>query len=70
MGRTGIYEILTITESIRELILSRASSQQIKQKAISEGMRTLMQDGLQKVSLGLTSFAEVIRVTQQEELPY
>ncbi|MBM3253638.1 MAG: type II secretion system protein GspE [Candidatus Omnitrophica bacterium] len=68
-GRTGIYEILTITEPIRELILSRASSHQIKQKAISQGMRTLRQDGLQKVLKGLTTFTEVIRVTQQEELP-
>jgi len=68
-GRTGIYEILTITEPIRELILSRASSQQIKQKAVSQGMRTLRQDGLQKVLKGLTTYTEVVRVTQQEELP-
>ena len=68
-GRTGIYEILTVTEPIRELILSRTSSQQIKQKAIAQGMRTLRQDGLQKVLKGLTTFTEVMRVTQQEELP-
>lgn len=68
-GRTGIFEILTVTESIRELILNRASSQQIKQKAILQGMRTLRQDGLQKVLKGLTTFTEVVRVTQQEELP-
>jgi len=68
-GRTGIYEILTINEPIRELILSRASSQQIKQKAISQGMRTLRHDGLQKVVQGLTTYMEVVRVTQQEELP-
>ena len=68
-NRTGIYEILQVSEPIRELILKSASSQQIKQKAISQGMRTLRQDGLQKVFKGLTSLAEVIRVTQQEELP-
>jgi general secretion pathway protein E len=51
------------------MILSHASSQQIKQKAISQGMRTLRQDGLQKVLLGLTTLTEVVRVTQQEELP-
>jgi type II secretion system protein E len=67
-GRTGIYEILIVTESIRQLILSRASSQQIKHKAILQGMRTLRQDGLQKVFKGLTSLAEVFRVTQSEEL--
>lgn len=68
-GRTAIYEILTITEAIRGLILSRASSQQIKQKAVSQGMHTLRSNGLQKVVMGLTTFTEVIRVTQQEELP-
>jgi len=68
-GRTGIYEILTVSEPIRELILNRASSQQIKQKAVSEGMRTLRLDGLQKVLSGITTFTEVMRVTQQEELP-
>lgn len=68
-GRTGIYEILVVSPAIRELILSRASSQQIKEKAISEGMRTLRQDGLRKVLKGITTFAEVVRVTQQEGLP-
>ncbi len=68
-GRTAIYEVLPISESIRGLILGRASSQQIKQKAISQGMRTLRQDGIQKVLMGLTTFNEVMRVTQQEELP-
>ena len=68
-GRTAIYEIISVTEPIRKLILSRASSQEIKQKAVALGMRTLRQDGLQKVFKGLTTFTEVIRVTQQEELP-
>lgn len=67
-GRTGIYEILIITQPIRELILNRASAQQIRQKAISQGMRTLRQDGLQKVLQGVTTFTEVVRVSQQEEL--
>jgi type II secretion system protein E len=68
-GRTGIYEILAVTQAIREMILNRIPSQQIKQKAITQGMRTLRQDGLQKVLRGLTTYTEVIRVTQQEELP-
>jgi len=68
-GRTAIYEIMAITEPIRELVLAHASSQQIKQKAVSQGMRTLRQDGLRKVLQGLTTISEVIRVTQQEELP-
>lgn len=66
-GRTGIYEILLMTEPIRELILARASSRQIKQKAILQGMRTLRQDGLAKVLAGKTTLAEVMRVTQPEE---
>jgi type II secretion system protein E len=69
LGRTAIYEILTVFEPIRELILNRASSQQIKQKAVFLGMRTLRQDGLRKVLKGLTTLTEVVRVTQQEELP-
>jgi len=68
-GRTGIYEILLVREPIRELILSRASSQQIKKKAIDLGMLTLRQDGWQKVLEGITTIDEVIRLTQQEELP-
>jgi type IV pilus assembly protein PilB len=68
-GRTGIHEILLITEDIREMILQRTSSQQIKSRAISQGMLTLRQDGLLKVAQGLTTFSEVIRVSQQEELP-
>lgn len=68
-GRTAIYEVLEINESIREMILNRASSQQIKQKATAQGMRTLRQDGLQKAFAGLTTFTEVVRVTQQEEIP-
>ncbi len=68
-GRTAIYEILQMTEPIRNLIISRASSQQIRQKAIVQGMRTLRQNGLQKALQGITTFTEVVRVTQQEELP-
>ena len=66
-GRTGIYEILPLSEPIRKLILSRASSQQIKQQAVSSGMRTLRQDGLAKVLAGLTTLSEVIRVTSIED---
>lgn len=68
-GRTAIYEIIAVNEPIRELILHRASSQQIKQMAVSQGMRTLRQEGLQKAFAGLTTITEVIRVTQSEELP-
>jgi len=66
-GRTAIYEILVINDSIREMIISRASSHEIKQKAVKQGMRVLLQDGLEKVALGLTTVAEILRVTQEEE---
>ena len=66
-GRTGIYEILLISDAIRDLILKRSSSQEIKKKALSLGMHTLRQDGLEKALKGLTTISEILRVTQQEE---
>ncbi|MDD5428431.1 MAG: GspE/PulE family protein [Candidatus Omnitrophica bacterium] len=67
-GRTAIYEFLEMTEPIRELVLKRSSSDQIKKKAVELGMRTLRQDGWEKIMMGITTPSEVIRVTQQEEL--
>ncbi len=67
-GRTAIHEVLVVTESIREMIINKASSQQIKQKAVAQGMRTLRQDGLLKVIKGVTTISEVLRVTHIEEL--
>jgi type II secretory ATPase GspE/PulE/Tfp pilus assembly ATPase PilB-like protein len=66
-GRTGIHEVMTMTEAIRQMMLERASSQQIKSRAIKEGMLTLRQDGFRKVLEGQTTFTEIMRVTQQEE---
>jgi len=68
-GRTGIYEILVISESVREMVLKKESSQQIRKEAVALGMRTLRVDGWEKVKQGLTTISEIIRVTQQEELP-
>ncbi|MDD5436237.1 MAG: ATPase, T2SS/T4P/T4SS family, partial [Candidatus Omnitrophica bacterium] len=67
-GRTAIYEFLELNESIKELVLKRSSSDQIKKKALEHGMRTLRQDGWEKIMRGITTPSEVIRVTQQEEL--
>jgi type IV pilus assembly protein PilB len=66
-GRTAIHEILQVNEPIRELILQRASSQKIKNLAVTGGMRTLRSNGLRKVAQGITTITEVMRVTQQEE---
>jgi type II secretory ATPase GspE/PulE/Tfp pilus assembly ATPase PilB-like protein len=65
-GRQAIYECLTLNDELRDMILGKKPASQIKQKAIQTGMRTLRQDGWEKVKKGLTTPAEVIRVTQEE----
>ena len=62
-GRVGLYEVMTVTEEIRALILERASAGAIEALAIEQGMRTLRDDGIAKVRSGETSLAEVARVT-------
>ncbi len=66
-GRTGIYELLVLTDPIRSLVMNRAPSTAIAQKAIDSGMRTLRYDGWHKVKAGITTIEEVLRVTQTEE---
>ncbi|PXF59751.1 MAG: type II secretion system protein GspE [Deltaproteobacteria bacterium] len=62
-GRTGIYELIQVDDEIRRLIVKGADSGSILSKARSLGLRTLRQDGLQKVLAGQTTFEEVMRVT-------
>jgi type IV pilus assembly protein PilB len=62
-GRTGLYEVMTITSEIRDLVLDRAPADRIAQVAVQQGMRRLRDDGLEKVRLGRTSIAEIARVT-------
>jgi len=64
-GRTGIYEILIVSETIRQLIMKKADSATLARKAIEEGMKTLRQDGARKVMEGITSLEELVRVTQE-----
>jgi general secretion pathway protein E/type IV pilus assembly protein PilB len=66
-GRTGIYELLILSEAIRPLVLNRAAASTIAQRAIEHGMRTLRVDGWNKVRAGITTIEEVLRVTQTEE---
>lgn len=67
-GRAAIYEILLLDEELRALILKKTPSGQLKKIAISKGgMRTLRQDGWQKVILGLTTPEEVMKATSAEE---
>ncbi len=63
-GRTGIYEILLVSETIRQLIMKKADSGTIGCQAVGEGMRTLRQDGARKIIQGITTLEEVLRVTQ------
>jgi type II secretion system protein E len=63
-GQQGIFELLTTNEEIERLVMKGASSGQIREAAISQGMRTLRDDGLEKVKIGVTTLAEVIRVTR------
>ena len=62
-GRTGVYEVMPMTERIRQLILARADSVAISRQAAADGMLTLRESAIRKMALGLTSFAEVVRVT-------
>lgn len=61
-GRIGVYEFLKVTENIQKLIINKASTNEIRTSAISEGMCTLRQDCLMKVKRGLTSLEELVRV--------
>ena len=62
-GRTGLYEVMSITDEIRDLIVERSSAEDIKKIAVAQGMRPLRADGFEKVKNGITSIAEVARVT-------
>ncbi|NLD36346.1 MAG: type II secretion system ATPase GspE [Desulfatiglans sp.] len=64
-GRTGIFELLIVNESIQNLILKTSDSNAITQKAVENGMVTLRQNGAQKVLNGITTIEEVFRVTYQ-----
>jgi type IV pilus assembly protein PilB len=62
-GRTGLYEVMVMTEETRDLTVERASADEIRKVAVSQGMRPLRADGFEKVKNGVTSIAEVARVT-------
>ncbi len=65
-GRTGIYELLTIDAELCGMITRRATSGEIKAYARTKGMKTLKDDGFEKVAAGITTIEEVLRVTQDE----
>src|SRR3989344_3375579 len=67
-GRIGIFEVIGVSEKIRRLITEKSNSDVISRQAISEGMTTMLDDGLDKVAKGLTTAEEVIRVTKVESI--
>src|SRR3989441_897499 len=67
-GRAAIYEICSVSEPLRKLIMQKRDGGQLKQCAISEGMETLRQDGWRRVAQGKTTVEEVVRVTQTDEV--
>jgi general secretion pathway protein E len=66
LGRTGLYELLEVTDPIRQLVTGNADAATIRQKALAMGMRPLREAGLAKVLAGQTTVEEVLRVTQEE----
>jgi type IV pilus assembly protein PilB len=62
-GRVGLYEVMEMTEGIRDLVLVGSTAVEIKKKALEEGMLTLRMSGLEKVRQGVTSLEEVLRET-------
>ena len=64
-GRTGIFELLVVTDEIRKMIVRQTDANQIRNEARRQGMRTLLEDGIQKATAGRTTLGEVLRVTQE-----
>jgi len=62
-GRTGLYEVLEVTDDIRDLILNGASAMELRKRAIEQGMISLRRSGLIKVAAGITTLEEVYRET-------
>jgi type IV pilus assembly protein PilB len=62
-GRIGLYEVMEVTETLRELILIGASALELRKKAIEEGMVSLRDSGLHKIRNGITTVEEVVRET-------
>ncbi len=65
-GRIAIYEVMPMTDPIRDAVLSGASSAEIKRAAIEGGMSTLRRSGLTKIAEGVTTVEEVLRITMSD----
>jgi general secretion pathway protein E len=67
-GRTGVYEVMAVSDKLRRLIVEQADSGRLGRQAAEDGMTSLRDAAVKKMALGLTSFDEVLRVTTQQEL--
>ncbi len=67
-GRMAIHEIMMVTDNVRAELMKGSDAATIKNVAVAQGMKTLRQDAAQKVLLGMTSIAEVMRVTQEDSV--
>ena len=65
-GRVGIYEFLAVTDKIRQLVVKRVSSDTIREQAVSEGMITMFEDGMNKIAAGLTTLEEALRAVREK----
>ena len=65
-GRVGLYEVMPMREEVKELVLSRASTTEIKKEAMRLGMKTLRQSGIMKIKEGVTTIEEVLRSTIED----
>jgi len=61
LGRTGVFEVMVLSEELRRMLLTGASSSELKARAVSEGMITMRRDGMLKAQQGITTPYEVIR---------
>lgn len=67
-GRIGVFEVLEVNKEIKKLITEKADSDEINKQAVTDGMSTMLDDGLEKIIKGLTSLEEVLRVTKVESI--
>lgn len=66
-GRIGIFEVLEVTQEVRDAVTSKKNADEIGKIAQSQGMTTMIEDGLKKVLVGQTTIEEVLRVSQLED---
>lgn len=64
-GRSGIFELLVVDDDLRRMIMKNADANQMRELARQHGMRTLLEDGAEKIKAGITTLNEVLRVTQE-----